>query len=136
LYTHFYIKKMNADIFAVAISNVLFGFVAGMAVEAFSSKFQIETLNVSIQKAINTMFKKDKQIDELTLELEAMKNQYSKLYEATETSRRAFERVKDLPPPCSPLMRSEHYMDDSDLPRVDFPNPQTPISTCVPSSKD
>lgn len=128
---------MNADIVAVAISNVLFGFIAGMAVEAFSSKLQIETLNASIQKAINTMFKKDKQIDELTLELEAMKNQYSQLYEATETSRRAFESVKDLPPPCSPLMRCGHYVDHEDLPRlVESPIPQTPISTCVPGSKD
>lgn len=125
---------MNAELFAAVISNLLFGFVAGMAVEAFSSNFQIEKLNNTIQKGIDSMFQKDEQIDTLTSELETLRSQYKKLYEATETSRRAFESVKNLPPPSSPLMRSEHYV-DSDIPRVcEFPDPQTPKSTCVPSS--
>jgi FtsZ-binding cell division protein ZapB len=125
---------MNAEIFAVAISNILFGFVVGLAVEAFSSKIQFEKLNEAIQKAIDTMFHKDEQIDELTSELKTLRSQYSQLYEAAETSRRSLENVRNLPPPSSPLMRSEHYV-DSDIPRVcEFPDPQTPKSTCVPSS--
>ena len=125
---------MNAEIFAVAISNILFGFVAGMVVEAFSSSFQIEKLNNSIQKGIDLMFDKDEQIDEITSELETLRSQYKQLYEATETSRRAFESVRNLPPPSSPLMRCEHYVDE-ELPRVyDIPDIQTPKSTCVPSS--
>ena len=124
---------MNADIFAVAISNILFGFVAGLAVEAFSSKFQINAMKESIQQAIDTVFKKDKQIDDLSEQLKIVKAQYGELYEATEKSRRAFDLVKHLPPPSSPLMRCEHYVEHTDLPRVyDFPNPQSP--TCVPSS--
>jgi hypothetical protein len=130
---------MNAEIFAAVISNLLFGFVAGLAVEAFSSKIQLEKLNESIQKGIDSMFQKDEQIDKLTSELETLRSQYKQLYDATETSRRAFENVKNLPPPSSPLMRCEHYVDDDDscLPRiVEFPNPQTPQPTCAPSSKD
>jgi hypothetical protein len=129
---------MNAEILAAAISNLLFGFVIGLAVEAFHSKIQIEMLNESIQNGVETMFKKDKRIDELTSDLETIRSQYKQLYEAKEVSRRAFENVRNLPPPSSPLVRCEHYVDDDDdscLPRIiEFPNPQTPKSTCVPSS--
>lgn len=124
---------MNSEMWAIAISNMLFGFVAGLAVEALSSKCRIEALNAYVNSAVDIVFKKDLQIDELKSELAAVKAQYSELYEATETSRRAFERVKNLPPPCSPLVRCEHYVEKC-VSEIDFPNPQTP--TCVPSSTD
>jgi hypothetical protein len=128
---------MNAELFAVAISNLLFGFIAGMAVEAFSSKYRIEMLNDTIQNGIDIMFKKDKRNDELTSELETIKSQYNQLYKAVETSRQAFDGVKSLPPPISPLMRCDHYVDHEDLPRlIESAVPQTPASTCVPSSMD
>lgn len=124
---------MTPEIWSVAISNILLGFIAGLAVEAFSSRIRNETLNISLQKAIDCMFRKDEEIDELTSELETLKRQYSDLYDAAEVSRRAYESVKDLPPPSGPLERSGYYVDHTDLPRcAEFSNPQTP--TCAPSS--
>lgn len=126
---------MNSEMWAVAISNILFGFVAGLAVEGLVSAAQRSVFTASAQKAVEVMFLKDEQIDELKSELKILREQYSELYEATETSRRAFDRVKNLPPPSSPLMRCEHYKECC-TPEGDFPNPQSPTPTCVSSSKD
>lgn len=129
----FFYQKMNPEMWAIAISNILFGFVAGLAVEGVMSAARRNVFTATVQKAVEVMFQKDQKIDELNSELQALKNQYSELYEATEASRRAFERVKNLPPPSLPLTRCEHYVEEN-VSNIDFPNPQTP--TCVPSSMD
>lgn len=125
---------MNAEIFAATVSALLFGFAVGMSLKGLIVLGDIQKLNDSLQSAIDTMFNKDKTIDKLNDDLDDMRSRYVKLYEATETSRRALDSVRNLPPPPFPITRCENYVDDC-LPRIpDFPNPATPI--CEPSSTD
>jgi hypothetical protein len=125
---------MNAEIFSATISALLFGFAAGMSMEVLISADTIGKLNRALQKSIDSMFDKDQTIDELAEELENLKSRYKQLYEATETSRKALNSVKHLPPPPFPLERSEHYVDE-DLSPISVPTqPHTP--TCAPSNKD
>jgi hypothetical protein len=125
---------MNAEIFAVAISNLMFGFLAGLTVDALMNTPRLEKLNESVQKAIDMMFDKDQQIDELTEELEEIKFQYKELYESADKARRLLTNAINLSPPNSPLVRSEHYVEEED--ESGSPVPETPTSTCVPSNKD
>lgn len=126
-------QKMNSEMWAVAISNVLFGFVAGMAVENIMNCGRFVRLNMKLQHAIDSMFAKDKKIDELSKEISEMNEHYEELYNAIQTSQKAFATVKRLSPPNSPISRCEHYK-ECVSPDPDFPNPQTP--TCESSSTD
>lgn len=128
---------MTPEMWAVAISNIMFGFIVGLSVEALSNSWRIETTKKSLQKAVDIVFQKDREIDELKKELEEVRSQYVELYEPTHRASALLSFVlKDLPPPSGPLERCEQYVDTS-LPRlVEFPDPQTPAATCVPSSTD
>jgi len=125
---------MNPEIFAVSISMMLFGFTAGMAVENLVNCGRFVRLNMKLQHAIDSMFAKDKKIDDLSKEISEMNEHYEELYNAIQTSQKAFASVKRLSPPCSPLHRCEHYMESTSV-DSDFPNPHTP-TPCASGSKD
>jgi hypothetical protein len=106
---------MNAEVFAIAISNLLFGFTLGLAIETLSHKFRVDVMNEAMQKTIGIVFEKDKHIDNLSSELEIVKAQRNQLYSAIETSRRAFESVRNISPPCSPLMRCNNCVNECEM---------------------
>lgn len=95
-------KKMNAEVFAVAISNLLFGFIFGLAIETISHKTRVESINQAMQRTIDVVFEKDTIIDDLLRKLKNTESQYNELYEAIEVSRSAFDRVLRVPTPEGP----------------------------------
>jgi hypothetical protein len=121
---------MQAEMFSIAISNLIFGFIAGVAASEIVNSARYKQMHTTMQKAIDHMFEKDETIDELSNKLEELQCQYDELYEATETSRRALESVSHLPPPNSPIVREQHYAGDCSPCSCPFETPQTPTPTC------
>jgi hypothetical protein len=100
--------------FSVAIANLVYGFAAGVAACTLMNTARYERMQRAMQKTVDLMFEKDETIDELSAKLETLQAQYDELYEATETSRRAFDSVRHLAPPNSPFVRAENYEDECD----------------------
>lgn len=70
---------MNAEIYAASITSLLFGFIFGVSVKGLYTFDEIQKLTNALDNAIDTMFEKDMQIDELTEELKDLKKRHEKL---------------------------------------------------------
>ncbi len=73
---------MNAEIYAASVTSLLFGFILGVSVKGLFVIDEIQKLTNALDNAIDTMFEKDMQIDELTEELSDLKKRHDKLTKA------------------------------------------------------
>lgn len=98
---------MDAENFAVAYSVLMLGFAVGISMAKLCSGHSFEQMKYAIEKGQTKLFEKDMLIDELTEELNEVRNQYQELFEVKEYMSSILDRTNHLPPPPNtPIQRS------------------------------
>ena len=98
---------MEATIFSAGFSLLVLGLITGITLDRTCSNYYFEKLRYSLEEGIADSFEKDKKIDELTKEIEIIRKEYEKLYDAT-------EKIRNLRPPNIIIPKQPELFFESD----------------------
>lgn len=99
---------MDPAIFSAAFSLLIVGLITGLTLDKICSNYYFESLRSCIERGIADSFEKDKKIDDLKEEIKTIREEYEKLYLAT-------EKIRNLRPPNIMIPKNlESFESDSD----------------------